>query len=281
MLKGLIFTATGAAMTPSSTKKGARRYRYYVSMDVIKNREPSDAGIPRRLPADLVEAAVVTELRRVMRAPSITAQVIAHLAREGHAFAEADVISALQTFEDVWSQLFPAEQTRIVQLLVRRVTVTVRGAGDRCPDRRRLGRHAGHDGATKEGGGGMMKPDESIQIFVPLKVRKQNGRPKIMPPATYLPSEDRTQDPHILRAIGRAWGWRRRMEAGEFNTVTDLAKAVGLAERHVSRQLRLAYLAPGVLKRLVYKREVPAVTLLKLTDVAALPWHEQPGQVFD
>ncbi|GEM_PF-805566 len=118
---------TGAAMTPSSTKKGARRYRYYVSMDVIKNREPSDAGIPRRLPADLVEAAVVTELRRVMRAPSITAQVIAHLAREGHAFAEADVISALQTFEDVWGQLFPAEQTRIVQLLVRRVTVTSEG----------------------------------------------------------------------------------------------------------------------------------------------------------
>jgi hypothetical protein len=40
-------------------------------------------------------------------------------------------------------------------------------------------------------------------------------------------------------------------------------------------------LAPGVLKRLVYKREVPAVTLLKLTDVAALPWHEQPERVFD
>ena len=157
----------------------------------------------------------------------------------------------------------------------------VRGAGDRCPDRRRLGRHARHDGPTKEGGGRMTNFDESIQIFVPLKVRKQNGRPKIMPPATYLPSEDRTQDPHILRAIGRAWGWRRRMEAGEFNTVTDLAKAVGLAERHVSRQLRLAYLAPGVLKRLVYKREVPAVTLLKLTDVAALPWHEQPERVFD
>lgn len=56
---------------------------------------------------------------------------------------------------------------------------------------------------------------------------------------------------------------------------------LGGSERHVSRQLRLAYLAPGVLKRLVYKREVPAVTLLKLTDVAALPWHEQPEGVFD
>jgi hypothetical protein len=56
---------------------------------------------------------------------------------------------------------------------------------------------------------------------------------------------------------------------------------VGLAERHVSRQLRLAYLAPGVLKRLVYKHEVPAVTLLKPTDVAAKPWHQQPERVFD
>ncbi|MGF6862149.1 hypothetical protein ABIE69_002730 [Rhodobacteraceae bacterium MBR-64] len=94
LLKGLIFTATGAAMTPSSTKKGARRYRYYVSMDVIKNREPSDQGIPRRLTADLVESAVVTELRRVMRAPSITAQVIAHLAREGQASGGLQLRSA-------------------------------------------------------------------------------------------------------------------------------------------------------------------------------------------
>ena len=127
----------------------------------------------------------------------------------------------------------------------------------------------------------MSEPDDCIRIFVPFTVRRQNGRPKILAPANYLPSEDRTQDPHILRAIGRAWGWRRRMEAGELNTVADLAKSTKLAERHVSRQLRLAYLAPEVLKRLVYRREVPAVTLLQLTDVAALPWDEQAGRVFD
>ena len=44
-----------------------------------------------------------------------------------------------------------------------------------------------------------------------------------LPPADYLPSEDQTQDPHVLRAIGRAWGWRRRMEAGEFSTIQELA----------------------------------------------------------
>jgi hypothetical protein len=31
----------------------------------------------------------------------------------------------------------------------------------------------------------MAGPD-TIQVFVPLKVRKKNGRPKILPPADYL-----------------------------------------------------------------------------------------------
>jgi hypothetical protein len=126
----------------------------------------------------------------------------------------------------------------------------------------------------------MTKPEDTIRVLIPLNVRKKNGRPKIMPPADYLPSEDQVQDPHILRSIGRAWAWRRRMEAGEFGTVRDLAIAVNLAERHVSRQLRLAYLAPEVLKRLVFGREVTAVTLMQLTESAALPWVEQAGVVF-
>ena len=125
-----------------------------------------------------------------------------------------------------------------------------------------------------------MSAPDTIQVFVPLKMRKKNGRPKILPPADYLPSEDNTQDPHILRAIGRAWAWRRRMEAGEFGSVRDLAIAVDLAERHVSRQLRLAYLAPEVLKRLVYRREVSAVTVKQLADCALLSWQEQEVWVF-
>jgi hypothetical protein len=120
-----------------------------------------------------------------------------------------------------------------------------------------------------------MREPNTIQVFVPLKIRKKNGRPKIMPPADYLPSEDQVQDPHILRAIGRAWAWRRRMEAGEFGTVRDLAIAVNLAERHVSRQLRLAYLAPEVLKRLTCGREASAVRLYDLCFLAGADWAEQ------
>lgn len=63
----------------------------------------------------------------------------------------------------------------------------------------------------------MIGEPDTIQVFVPLKVKKKNGRPKLLPPADYLPSEDQTQDPHILArhrsrlelaaALG---GWRVR-----------------------------------------------------------------------
>ena len=121
----------------------------------------------------------------------------------------------------------------------------------------------------------MTKPDDTIRVLIPLTVRKKNGRPKILPRADYCPSEDQTQDPHILRAIGRAWGWRQRMDAGEFATIQELSETVGLAECHVSRQLRLAFLAPEVLKRMTCGREPSTVTLYDLCRLSGETWQEQ------
>lgn len=127
LLKGLIFSENGTAMTPTSTKKGAKLYRYYVSMDVIRNRETGDEAAPMRLAAGMVEEAVIAEVRRILQTPEVVAQVLAALKRDAGAASEADAIAALQEFGALWPQLFPAEQARIVQLLVRRVTVTAAG----------------------------------------------------------------------------------------------------------------------------------------------------------
>ena len=70
---------------------------------------------------------------------------------------------------------------------------------------------------------------------------------------------------------------RRRMEADDFATIQELSEALGLAERHVSRQLRLAYLAPEVMKRLTCGREASAVSLYELCFLAGKIWGEQVG----
>jgi len=121
---------------------------------------------------------------------------------------------------------------------------------------------------------------DSIQIFVPLTLRKKNGRPKILPPARAHLENDVEQDSHILRAIGRAWSWRRRLEAGEFETAQDLAANLQMDRRSVSRQLRLAYLSPTILKRLIYLREAPALTLRNMMDITENSWAAQKKVVF-
>ncbi len=68
------------------------------------------------------------------------------------------------------------------------------------------------------------------------------------------------------------------MEAGEFGTIQKLAEAVGLAERNISRQLRLAYLAPELLKRLTCGREASAVSLYDLCFLAGEAWGAQMEQ---
>ena len=127
LLKGIIFTETGTAMTPTATKKGSRLYRYYASMDLIRNRPIGDGAGPLRLPAGMVEDAVIGEIRRMIRAPEIAARVLKMLREESPTVDEKATIKALCEFDQIWTALYPAEQTRIIQLLVDRVTVGTSG----------------------------------------------------------------------------------------------------------------------------------------------------------
>ncbi len=128
LLRGLIFTTTDRAMAPHHTKKRSRLYRYYVSTDAIRGRAAAaTADVPLRLSAGMVETAVIRELRRLVRAPEIVAQAVAHVRREGPGIDECAVIDAIRRFDELWPALFPAEQARIVRLLVDRVTATAEG----------------------------------------------------------------------------------------------------------------------------------------------------------
>jgi DNA invertase Pin-like site-specific DNA recombinase len=129
LLKGLVFGPTGKAMTPTHTRKRGRLYRYYVSSDVLKSGP--EACPVRRVPAGEIEAAVVDQLRAVLRSPEIVARTWRSLRSAGQQMPEREVLQALQRFDPLWDELFPAEQARIVQLLVERVDVAVDGLGIR------------------------------------------------------------------------------------------------------------------------------------------------------
>jgi site-specific DNA recombinase len=124
LLKGLVFGEDGRALTTWSSvkKKSGRRYRYYISSR--DNKEFTGAsGLPR-IPAAELEAAVIEQIRGILKAPPITQQVAADVDKNGQTMDEAQVTVALHQIDHVWEQLFPDEQSRIVKLLVEKIIVT-------------------------------------------------------------------------------------------------------------------------------------------------------------
>jgi len=127
----------------------------------------------------------------------------------------------------------------------------------------------------------MTATPSTIRVVIPLAMKRRNGRPRIVPPDDVSSAELSNQQPHVLRAIARAWHWRRMLERGEITTIRDIASAEKVSDRFISRRIRLAYLSPAVLERLLITRASPAVSLNDLAAAAERPWAEQRDGVFD
>jgi hypothetical protein len=125
LLKGLIFGPDGRAMSPTHTRRGDKLYRYYVSQTAIKGG--ADESPVARLPAGEVEAAVVDQVRSLVRSPEIVVATWRKAREQNADLTEAEVRAALEQFDPLWDELFPAEQARIIQLLVERVDVSADG----------------------------------------------------------------------------------------------------------------------------------------------------------
>lgn len=83
-----------------------------------------------------------------------------------------------------------------------------------------------------------------------------------------------------MRAIALAWSWKRKLETGEASCNQDIATAEGFTAAYVGRVVRLAYLSPAVLHKLLIERNAPAARLKDLWSAIDLPWAKQEAVIF-
>ena len=126
LLRGLIFGPDGRALSPTHTRRRGKQYRYYVSQAVLKGT--ADGCLVRRLPAGEIEAAVIDQVRALVRQPEVVIATWRAAQAEAPDLTEAETREALERLDPLWDELFPAEQARIVRLLVERVEISPTGA---------------------------------------------------------------------------------------------------------------------------------------------------------
>lgn len=86
---------------------------------------------------------------------------------------------------------------------------------------------------------------------------------------------ERRQDITLIKAVVRAFRWRRMLESGRFATIHELAAAEKINSSYVSRMLRLTLLAPDIVEAILDGRPPSAMTLPGLTKSFRVDWDRQ------
>jgi hypothetical protein len=116
-----------------------------------------------------------------------------------------------------------------------------------------------------------------LTVRVPLAVRKpRGGRKLILTPGGMVNRGASAADTTLVKALARAFRWRRMLETGGYGTIDELAAAEKINSSYVSRLLRLTLLAPDIVEAILDGRQPDGVTLPGLMEPFPVEWERQP-----
>jgi site-specific DNA recombinase len=285
LLTGVLFDASGQAMTPTHAVKKGVRYRYYVSRRLVTGTRGEDGNgqmSGQRIPAANLEGLVVQRLRSFFADP---VAVIESLPRhrcdapsqKRATEATTAIVTALDDRrEDVWDTIFRPMIVRVqarldrididlsVKRLVERLLQTNNidshpGEGDPMPGR------AEHDPASAE-------PVVRLSLLAQLK---RTG--KEMKFVVHGDGAERSADPSLVRLIVRARRLAGRFAENPGWTLEDVASQQNTGGPSAARLIRLNLLAPDIVAAILDGKQPVDLTANKLMADTRLPldWRAQ------
>ena len=110
-----------------------------------------------------------------------------------------------------------------------------------------------------------------------MTFRKRGRRKLVVTPdgAAWAP-RPRVDNP-MVKALARAFRWRKLLDDGVHGTLKDLARAKDVNATYLSRILRLTLLAPDIVEAILDGRQPEGMRLEDLLDGFPLAWEEQRG----
>lgn len=113
----------------------------------------------------------------------------------------------------------------------------------------------------------------TITVHVPFRLVKRGGRKEIVLPTAA--TAQRKKDDTLVKALARAFRWKRLVESGKFATFAELARHERIATSYLSCILRLTLLAPDVVEAILDGKHGPETCLPRLMASIPSAWDEQ------
>src|ERR1700730_9815027 len=258
-LASKLFDENGHPLYAQGAAKGKRRYRYYVSRDLVRGPADRVRG-GWRVAAPEMERAVVATSRSLL---DDKAAVLASVQESG--IEVSDIRQIFELASD-WSRRLVSETESTVALseVVERVELTV--GGIRVGLKLVLTSRAGETTA------------EILRVshFAPINMKRRGVELRII-----LDGKDDLSsmtDPALLKAVARARWWFEEIASGHVRSSAEIARRETLQRSYVARLMRLAFLSPALVDALAEGRSRAMLNLQMLkTRLPALPlcWKDQ------
>ena len=114
---------------------------------------------------------------------------------------------------------------------------------------------------------------ETVTVHIPFRFVKRGGRKEMrLPEGAALP---RRTDNTVVKALARAFRWKRMLETGAFATIAELAVHEGIAPSYMTRLLRVTLLAPEIVQTILDGRQGAEMTLARILEPFPIEWEDQ------
>jgi hypothetical protein len=122
----------------------------------------------------------------------------------------------------------------------------------------------------------------ALTVRVPLTFRKRGGRKLVIAPqgmGAWAPPRPRV-DNAMVKAIGRAFRWRKLLETGTHTTVAEIAAVEKINASYVGRVMRLTLLSPEIVEVILDGRQPVDLQLEDLLRSFPVGWREQRAEIW-
>jgi hypothetical protein len=117
---------------------------------------------------------------------------------------------------------------------------------------------------------------DTLTIRIPIRLQRRGGRKLIMAPeGMAMPTPKARRDETLIKALVRAYRWRRQIESGQARSITDLAEQEGVTDAYVCRLLPLTCLAPDLVEAIFDGRQRRGLRLAEMLGSNPSRWDEQ------
>jgi site-specific DNA recombinase len=271
LLVGLLYDAQGNRFTPFHTDRRGKRYRYYVSQEVVQSRARATTG-PTRIPARDIEDIVCGKIQLLLNSPE---QV---LASTGTRSADAAVCKSVIAAAKQLAKTFPSqsltEQREFVQNVIRQVVVRETELeitiGQSALRAALLGQPPTPNGSSSQ---------DVFTIVIQARLKRCGWEVRLVIPSDSGTEMSKRPSLPLIKAVARVHRWPEQIARGESQGRHSSAGFAKTSQRYVRCVLPLAFLAPDIVDAILEGRQPVDLSVQKILRNLPLSWADQRKQL--